>query len=190
MYVVGASTVVSEHGFRVHSQDPLFYQHNWEAQNYSPDPHGLPAAQRPTDVVSAHLARKRWGEEQIQHLHLDVDITITAGELIPLPKINVGIDDGSSTQQDLMEETARVRKLLHEGMPAPTVVEIPAERTDANLGHMATRTEAARLPSHRDHINNNVETEDSDDEWGNLEERHRLHQKYEHLRRHAHAHAN
>ncbi|OBT95257.1 hypothetical protein VE01_07622 [Pseudogymnoascus verrucosus] len=111
-YVVGASTVVSDHGFRVHSQDPLFYQHNWEAQNYSPDPHGLPAAQRPTDVVSAHLARKRWGEEQAQHLHLDVDITITAGDLIPLPTINVGIDDSSSAQQDLMEETARINNVL------------------------------------------------------------------------------
>lgn len=58
---LGATTTVSDHGFRVHSSDVLFKApYNWPEQNYKfQNPGGESVAVLPTDVVSANWMRKR-----------------------------------------------------------------------------------------------------------------------------------
>ncbi|GKT65401.1 hypothetical protein ColTof4_03835 [Colletotrichum tofieldiae] len=52
----GNPSTVSDHGFRVLSDDPLFQDHNWPAQTYREDP--LTQANRPTSVNSANWVKR------------------------------------------------------------------------------------------------------------------------------------
>lgn len=69
----GQTSVISDHGFRVQSgpdyPDPMFGRFGWPRQAYSPDPDGLAANARPTNVVSAQWIKKRWGEQRKMHLY-------------------------------------------------------------------------------------------------------------------------
>lgn len=55
----GAESAVSDHGFRVHSDDPLFDDHNWPEQTWHEDPETQNP--RPTSVNSANWVKR--GEE-------------------------------------------------------------------------------------------------------------------------------
>jgi hypothetical protein len=68
-------TVIPDHGFRVATDDPLFWSHGWPSQDYSPDPLGLAAAARPTSVASVGFLKKRWSLPSTTFIHLDKPIS-------------------------------------------------------------------------------------------------------------------